>query len=333
MNVPFFSTTRIIDVCFCEMRMLTLGSAGQNLYFHLNHPIKWIRLVGLIVTFDIHPNRFVMILDDSSGSTIEITCGRKTPPPKSNATDMQTQEDHTTRSIRAPVTQSEADTKGLTATGYDVNLHGIDIGSVVKVKGGIGDFRGQRQILLERISVVRTTTEEVAAWAENTAFRRDVLDRPWFLSEDEHTIAKRKAEGLDRERELRKKKKNRRTTEKGRKKPGGVTLVKGPQLEKDHRKREEDERRWREERENKRTEEQDRKYREEEAMKTIEQEDADRKRREEATRKMREEQESRRREEEEKKRKDEVELERLATQRRRRNEARETILREMGAGR
>lgn len=41
--------------------------------------------------------------------------------------------------------------KGVTATGRDVDLSGVDIGTVVKVKGGVGSFREVRQMLLERI--------------------------------------------------------------------------------------------------------------------------------------------------------------------------------------
>ena len=46
---------------------------------------------------------------------------------------------------------SEASGKGVTATGRDVDLSGVDIGTVVKVKGGVGSFREVRQMLLERI--------------------------------------------------------------------------------------------------------------------------------------------------------------------------------------
>lgn len=40
---------------------------------------------------------------------------------------------------------------GVTATGRTVDLTGLDIGAVVKVKGGVGVYRGQKQVLLERL--------------------------------------------------------------------------------------------------------------------------------------------------------------------------------------
>ncbi|KAK4691823.1 hypothetical protein P7C71_g5261, partial [Lecanoromycetidae sp. Uapishka_2] len=96
------------------------GFEGQKLYFHLNHPIKWVRLVGVIVAFEILPTLWIMILDDSSGATIELT------------------------------------------------------------------------------SIVHTTNEEAGAWAENTAFRHDILNVPWIVSERNEKRAKREAEGLNR---------------------------------------------------------------------------------------------------------------------------------------
>lgn len=124
--------------------MLTKSSAEQKLFFYLNHPIQWIRLVGVIVALDIFPTRWIMILDDSSGATIEITCGRpKQKGPILPAGDL----DAYAKTSVLP----DAPTEGTTATGRSIDLTRIDIGVVVKVKGGIGSFRGEKQVLLEKI--------------------------------------------------------------------------------------------------------------------------------------------------------------------------------------
>ncbi|KAF6230357.1 hypothetical protein HO133_004699 [Letharia lupina] len=184
------------------------GFEGQNLFFHLNHPIKWIRLVGVIVAVDLYPTRWIALLDDSSGATIEITCGRPAPTPTApNANSTSLAEGS------AGLGRLDAFDKGVTATGRDVDLSGVDIGSVVKVKGGVGLFREVRQMLLERISIIRTTNEEAAAWAENTAFRKEILSQPWVVSEEEEKRARRKAEGLDREKQARKERKKRKLRE------------------------------------------------------------------------------------------------------------------------
>lgn len=89
-----------------------------------------------------------MLLDDSTGATIEITCGRPVPT---------TQKVNTTTATAASVTLEhpsvvpDAHFLGVTATGREIDLRAVDIGTVVKAKGGIGSWRGEKQMLLERI--------------------------------------------------------------------------------------------------------------------------------------------------------------------------------------
>lgn len=179
-----------------------LPTLGQNLYFHYNHPIKWIRLVGVIVAVDVYDTRWIMILDDSSGSTIEVTCRR----PKSAVQHAEP----TLLPESKPMSVAMTATEGISATDRTIDLRGVDVGTIVKVKGGLGSFRGEKQILLERISIIRTTNEEVAAWHENSVFRKDVLENPWIVTKEEEHIAKRKAEGLDSEQRSRAERKKRR---------------------------------------------------------------------------------------------------------------------------
>ena len=84
-----------------------------------------------------------MLLDDSSGALIEITCGRPAPTP--------TARNENPTSLAQDWTGLDVCSKGVTATGRDVDLSGVDVGTVVKVKGGVGSFREVRQMLLERI--------------------------------------------------------------------------------------------------------------------------------------------------------------------------------------
>ena len=171
--------------------------AGQNTFFHSNHPIKWVRLVGVIIAYDLLPSRFIFGLDDSSGATIDFTCERPKTARSNSASDLSAPNNLSTAF-------SEVPTKGITASGRNVELAGIDIGTVVKVKGVIGEFRGARQLLLERIAIIHTTNEEAAAWAENTAFHHEVLSKPWFMGEKDQRRAKRKAEGSNRHEKRRK---------------------------------------------------------------------------------------------------------------------------------
>jgi hypothetical protein len=58
----------------------------------------------------------------------------------------------------------------------------LDIGTVIKVKAVIGEFRYVKQLELKRIYVLRTTAEEVKEWAEVARWKRDVLSKPWVLT-------------------------------------------------------------------------------------------------------------------------------------------------------
>ncbi|KAL6717424.1 hypothetical protein ACLMJK_005339 [Lecanora helva] len=178
------------------------GFEGQNIYFYLNHPVKWVRLVGVIVAIDIYPTRWILVLDDGSGSTLEITCSRPTPTRKEGEKPLPLD----TSAALSNSTQSE----GLSATGRSIDLSLVDVGTVVKVKGGIGIFRDDKQLLLERISTIGTTSGEASAWAENNAFYSDVLQSPWVVSKEDEESAREKAEGLDRRERFKEKRKRHR---------------------------------------------------------------------------------------------------------------------------
>jgi hypothetical protein len=67
----------------------------------------------------------------------------------------------------------------------------LDIGTVVKAKGTVSEFRGNKQLDLKRIWVVPTTDEEAQAWAETAAFKQKVLSQPWHLTSTEHKQIKK----------------------------------------------------------------------------------------------------------------------------------------------
>ena len=116
--------------------------AGQNpsVYFHLNHPIRYVRLVGVVVAFDVYEYRYIMVLDDSSGEAIEVTCGRATE----TSADTKPETQRTTRGMTKT-------TIGKTIQDNTVDLTGVNVGTVVKIKGSVGSFRGMKQVQLERL--------------------------------------------------------------------------------------------------------------------------------------------------------------------------------------
>ncbi|MCJ1314494.1 hypothetical protein MMC25_008176 [Agyrium rufum] len=143
----------------------------QNVYFYINHPIRWVRLVGVLVAIEEFPFRWVLILDDGSGQTIELTCGRE-----------RIDQDITSDNLLPRGSATCNKMSGKTSTGRIIDLDGVGVGNVVKVKGSLGTFRGVKQIHLERLSQVQTTSEECEAWAESAAYHHDILAKPWEVS-------------------------------------------------------------------------------------------------------------------------------------------------------
>jgi hypothetical protein len=83
----------------------------------------------VVTTFEFHEKCIIFVLDDSSGATLEVKA-----KPLPLAVD--------------PSTTDNTATVGETSP----SLEGIDIGTVVKVKGQIGSFWDTRQLNLKRIS-------------------------------------------------------------------------------------------------------------------------------------------------------------------------------------
>ncbi|KAL9614347.1 MAG: hypothetical protein Q9167_001150 [Letrouitia subvulpina] len=200
---------------------------GQDLYFILNHPINYVRLVGVVVAFDVRETRYIMTLDDSSGATIEVTCKRQAPKPTTNVYGSNAT---TAREALPPLLAADLDDGGgygIAPSNNNIKMARIDIGSVVKVKGVVGEYRGEKQLMLERIFLIRTTTEEAAAWAEYSAFHRKVLSKPWVVGKEEQRRAREMADGSYRKEELRRRMRKKRKVEE----------QQGKDFVKDHKKR------------------------------------------------------------------------------------------------
>ncbi|KAI9699967.1 MAG: hypothetical protein M1836_002501 [Candelina mexicana] len=200
---------------------------GWNIYFYSNHPINYVKLVGVLVGFDDFTNEKwgFMELDDGSGATIEIKWA-KPPPLPALAADKGNELLDGQEGIKGHTVTKEADIKTpkqeiKNSAGERIDINGIDLGSVVKVKGTIDSFRGVRQIVLQRISTffpdflshlnsaVISVKGVLTAWEELNAFRTSVLSKPWYLSSE----AQQQLELEEQKRERRKKQKKRREIE------------------------------------------------------------------------------------------------------------------------
>ncbi|KZF24882.1 hypothetical protein L228DRAFT_258389 [Xylona heveae TC161] len=195
---PTFGTWAHLSIADVRRLDSIDGYDFQSIYFHLNHPIKYVRLVGIIIAFDQYETRNVLTLDDGSGATIEVGCRRTEEEIQAQAqiragldpsSDLYTGNGTGLKSTttgagkdKDKALANDRKASGNTATDQGINLSCYDVGSIVKVKGLIKVFRGTRQLELKRISPITSTTQEMHAWEENTHFRTTILSTPWYVS-------------------------------------------------------------------------------------------------------------------------------------------------------
>lgn len=162
--------------------LIALMSAGEQFFFYKNLPIKWVRIVGLVVAIDDFAGRRVFTIDDSSGACIEVleTLVATSNPKKAT-------QNCTAGDAKEPTTAALLVTK---ISAYP----DIDVGQVVEVKGGLSEFREERQITIEKLLPVRSTMEEVILWEKRAKFRDEVLGRTWVISPRDLRKAKKEAE-------------------------------------------------------------------------------------------------------------------------------------------
>ncbi|KAJ4861596.1 telomere regulation protein stn1 domain-containing protein [Trichoderma breve] len=172
------------------------GFEGENFFFYRNLPIKWVRVVGIVVAIEQFFNRRLYTIDDSSGRNIIAVT---TPPAPAKAKNESTAgEQRTDKGADAQEADPYAD---------------IDVGAVVDVKGSVSSFRNEHQINIERMAVVKSTAQEVVLWEKRTRFRREVLNVPWVLRDKDVRRCRRDAERSEAEAEKKKAKKQSKAKE------------------------------------------------------------------------------------------------------------------------
>lgn len=154
-------------------------------------------MTGVVVAVDEFSGRIVLTIDDSSGINIEATC---VAPPKPEAPPLDPVEraKYIAEKRAAPTKPEEL----ISPDGP--NLTNIDVGSVVKIKGGITIFREQKQVMLKSIVILGDTNAEVKCWNEVAVFHREVLSKPWIVTSEEEASCRREADAekeLEREEE------------------------------------------------------------------------------------------------------------------------------------
>ncbi|KKY14846.1 putative ob-fold nucleic acid binding domain [Diplodia seriata] len=167
-------------------------------FFHLNHPIRFVRLVGTVVAVeDLGPRFALLTLDDGSGATLELKITRLTSGNNAAAAAAP----GNSNSNSAPGTTTPTTTSNTTVPNLTVhtaiglfsvlttNNTPINIGTTLKAKCTLGTFRNTIQGVLQRCWVLGSTSSstraEAEAWRDTAAFMRSVLARPWVLDGEE----------------------------------------------------------------------------------------------------------------------------------------------------
>jgi Telomere regulation protein Stn1 len=187
----------------------------RPLFHYKNHPIKWVRVTGVVVAVDEYPGKNVYTVDDSSGMCVECVCVAPMPTPKDLAIEIPAHLNQLATIHQASTSTSEtkkvASSEGENGKGKEgkektapsvqepiVPWAGMDVGVVVKVKGRVGDYWKQKQVEVVKVEVLRSTDAEVKCWNEVMDFRRDVLEKVWVVTKEEEEKFRK-----IRERELR----------------------------------------------------------------------------------------------------------------------------------
>lgn len=162
-----------------------LEFSGQDVFFSLNHPIIWVRVIGVVVAIDDFYGHRVYTIDDSTGECIE--CSVETPkPPKPGGKEAKAVARGGDSS-----SSGNATAQGTTTVSDDVLAADIDVGMVVDVKGRVKLFRDRKQIKIQKVQRIGSTAQEVQFWNKIQDFRRDVLSRPWLLDKRDVRRAKK----------------------------------------------------------------------------------------------------------------------------------------------
>lgn len=88
----------------------------------------------------------------------------------------------------------------------------LEVGTVVKVKCSVDQWKGMKQLELKKITIVKCTAEEIIEWKDVAKWKREILDTPWVLGAQELS----KMEQKDRDDRQRQTERQRRAEEKKR---------------------------------------------------------------------------------------------------------------------
>ncbi|KAJ2898013.1 Protein stn1 [Zalerion maritima] len=189
---PTISTWAFLHASDIHQTLTSIpGFEGQNIYFYRTHPLKWIRVSGLVVAVDDYKERRIYTLDDSSGANIECVV-RKPSPELEGATGPNGKKLPPIPRIPRPGGKREP-VVTIPAPSNLLKDEEVDVGTILDIKGTISVF-WERQITAVRMVILRTTEQEVDVWEKRNQFYEETLLKPWVLDPRVVEKLKRRAE-------------------------------------------------------------------------------------------------------------------------------------------
>ncbi|KAI5297698.1 hypothetical protein KEM55_004358 [Ascosphaera atra] len=183
------------------------ASPGQNVYFFQNHPIQFFCVAGILLSRDDYEGRVSMILDDSSGVTLEVVVPKVISSTNDVAVVVPDEDGdsykRTTTGIAPTVTAQTV----TATTRAPIDINALKPGLRVKFKGTLTRHRQQRgsgnanaiqeyrhKLHMERYQILPDLASEVFFWRERTRMLAEILCVPWELCDEEINALQQEAE-------------------------------------------------------------------------------------------------------------------------------------------
>lgn len=131
------------------------GFEDSPALFWLNHPIRWVHLLGVVVAVEKREKRDFIALDDSSGRIIELIL-------------------------------KERQHRRLISTFPEENSL-LEIGMRIRVRGTFSRFRELRRISVIKLDVIDDPNLEISGWEERIRLKQEVLSKVWIIDSDVKT--------------------------------------------------------------------------------------------------------------------------------------------------
>ncbi|OJK00778.1 hypothetical protein ASPACDRAFT_1887530 [Aspergillus aculeatus ATCC 16872] len=162
----------------------------EGIFFHKNHPIRFIAVAGLITARTEYPRVTVLTLDDSSGAVLDVVVQKPDPVAEpiapAEAAAAPAPAAAVPSAVRATTqTERQAQRHIAPTTLQALDIQSLIPGALAHLKGTLSTYRKTVQLQLERCGLLGGVNAEMRFLDQRNRVRVEVLDAPWVLGEEE----------------------------------------------------------------------------------------------------------------------------------------------------